>query len=567
DNYVDFIRKAARNFINTMRPDDRIAVIIFNDDVKQISTFTTNREMLSESLDTFDAGGGTSFYDALAFTLVDTLRPLKGERTAIVALSDGDDNRSFLPFDSLLGSIQESGALIYPLYVPSGLIAASKTNDAEQSEDPLRSRFMGLTSKAEAEGARLAEVSGGVYYPIRQISDLQKAYEDIAVQLRTAYVVTFRSDSADRNGNRASPRLKIKVDRPNTFIDVGTVKEVSQSKISVLEKEIFPQVAQSPPRRIETFSTILASFAPLRENFFQNISDAQANDITGEIEKINYKQFVADDLREYNFADFKINNSAGAFLLSDGQNKIAVSRWLSPKRTRSYPYQRVYNTLPFPRRAAIIPVVKDEGLGGERDFLQWDTISLLSLLDVYLIPAYYSDAVKNAKRDDQITAQKLDENYINEKLKEIFAFKGTARDWNEMEIKNLSNIFEKSRAAYAAISKTTKTYLHDDSALLQLIKLAASPNDLAAFSRGKAQRAQTRETRSIQPKESLATDTKGKVTITNLAGGKYFFTCDETLIDKNLLFLIEDKHSQRAHLPRKKDSKDGLLKMRIYTNL
>ena len=43
--------------------------------------------------------------------------------------------------------------------------------------------------------------------------------------------------------------------------------------------------------------------------------------------------------------------------------KIAVSRWISPKRTRSYPYERVYDTLAFDgKKVTIIPVVKDEGL-------------------------------------------------------------------------------------------------------------------------------------------------------------------------------------------------------------
>jgi VWFA-related protein len=228
ENYVDFIRKAARNFVNTVSRNDKIAIIIFNEDVKTISTFTTDKGKLSESLDTFDAGGGTAYYDALAFTLVETLRPLRGERTAIVVLSDGDDNRSFLSFDALLGSIQESGALIYPLYVPSDLIAASATNNPDSTIDPLRTRYMALTSKAEGEGERLANISGGVYYPIRQLADLQKAYDDIVVQLRTAYTVTFRSDIKEkRTDSITAPRLKIKVKRPNTFIKLGSVVEVS----------------------------------------------------------------------------------------------------------------------------------------------------------------------------------------------------------------------------------------------------------------------------------------------------------------------------------------------------
>ena len=233
DNYVDFIRKAARNFVNTVSAKDRISIIIFNEDVKTIATFTTDKQKLSESLDTFDAGGGTAFYDAIAYTLVDSLKPLKGERTAIVVLSDGDDNRSFLPFDSLLGSIQESGALVYPLYVPSDLIAASAANEYKESLDPLRTRYMALTTKAESEGAKLAQVSGGVYYPIKQLSELQKAYNDIVAQLRTAYTLTFRSNFAESGENRVSPRLKVKVKRENAFVKLSSVVEVSNGENAV----------------------------------------------------------------------------------------------------------------------------------------------------------------------------------------------------------------------------------------------------------------------------------------------------------------------------------------------
>jgi len=229
ENYVDFIRKAARAFVETADKNDKIAIIIFNEDVKQIATFTTDKGKLSESLDTFDAGGGTAYYDALAYTLADTLRPLRGERTAIVVLTDGDDNHSFLPFDALLGSIQESGALVYPLYVPSALIIASNA-DLNAKIDPLRAKYMGLTTKAEGEGERLAQVSGGVYYPITQLNQIQKAYDDIVLQLRTAYSVTFKSDLVETNDKlTASPRLKVKVKRENAFVKLGSVVEVSNS--------------------------------------------------------------------------------------------------------------------------------------------------------------------------------------------------------------------------------------------------------------------------------------------------------------------------------------------------
>ncbi len=223
DNYVNFIRKAARAFIDTARPDDRISVILFNEDVKVLSGFSTNKARLSESLDSFDAGGATAYYDAIAYTLAETLRPLKGERTAIVMLTDGDDNRSFLPFESLIGAIEESGALIYPLYVPSALIAASESNDPNKGIDPLRTRYMTLSARAEGEGERLAKVSGGVYYPITQISQIQRAYDDIVAQVRTAYTLTFRSAYRADPQNRPSPRLKITVTKANAFVQVTSV--------------------------------------------------------------------------------------------------------------------------------------------------------------------------------------------------------------------------------------------------------------------------------------------------------------------------------------------------------
>ncbi len=219
ENYVNFIRKAARNFVETVEDRDRLSIVIFAEDIKKLADFSTDRTALSKSLDSFNAGGGTAYYDALAYTIADTLRPLKGERSAVVILTDGDDNRSFLPFEAIAGSIQESGSLVYPLYVPSGLVAAAETGAAI---DPMRMKYMSLSAKSEGEGERLAAISGGVYYPITQIGQIQRAYDDIVAQLRSAYLVTYRSDTTV-NGNGVSPKLKIRSKRENTFATVTSV--------------------------------------------------------------------------------------------------------------------------------------------------------------------------------------------------------------------------------------------------------------------------------------------------------------------------------------------------------
>lgn len=88
-----------------------------------------------------------------------------------------------------------------------------------------------------------------------------------------------------------------------------------------------------------------------------------------------------------------------------------------------------------------------------------------------------------------------------------------------------------------------------------------------AFSRDKAQKAQSREFVTIQPKESLSSLTKAKITITNYLGGQYFLTVDEIILSKEKVSLIERKHSKNTILPGKGDIKDGLLKMILYSNL
>jgi len=220
---IEFIRKAARDFLNTASPQDRIAIISFRDDIQVISDFSTDRKLLSRKLDEIDAGGGTALYDALGFVLADTVKQLRGERTAVVILSDGDDNKSFVPFPAILEAIVESGALIYPLYIPSGLIPETSVPRPEVTIDPLRTRYLTLTTRAHEEGQKLAQASGGVYYPIRHLEELQRAYDDVVIQLRTAYTVTYASNSTSSTG----PRLRVRANREGASVRLSPAVNVA----------------------------------------------------------------------------------------------------------------------------------------------------------------------------------------------------------------------------------------------------------------------------------------------------------------------------------------------------
>ena len=292
-------------------------------------------------------------------------------------------------------------------------------------------------------------------------------------------------------------------------------------------------------------------------------------DIKGKITGIKYKILLSEDLQTIELNKFNINKISSFCLLKDGKSSFAVSKWVSPKRTRSYPYERVYNTLNISKKITIIPIIKDEGFDGDRDFLQWDTISLMSLLDVFVIFAFYNKAVKNPDYENKITDFQFDNKYVISKIKEIEQYHSSALHWNLNELKNnLHNIVDKAKNSFEKIEKQTGVMLHHQKGIENFKKkIDKDVSNFMEFSREKAKKAQSREMKTTQPKERLSTNTKAKITITNYLGGQYFFTVDEVFLDKDTVYLIEGKHSKQGILPSKGDIKDGLLKMILYSNL
>lgn len=297
-------------------------------------------------------------------------------------------------------------------------------------------------------------------------------------------------------------------------------------------------------------------------------------DITGEIKGIEYTPFLCRNLNTYDWKDFDfaLENESSFIVDIDTHNEIAISCWVSPKRTRSYPYARVYDTLFFTGKTiTIIPIFKDEGKDGDRDFLQWDTISLMSLLGVYAIISYYSSAEKSSKygnkKGNKITNQKFDTNQVKNEIKRLLNYQSDALHWNVAQIEKAGEIGDKALDAYSKISIETGVQMtSESSARGKIEKLKQGKKTFMQHSRSLAKNAQRRESGFTQPHENVD-GSKATLTITNFLKGKYFFTCDESMIDGKNVLLTEAKHTTKNELPSQADIKDGLIKMNIFTNL
>jgi hypothetical protein len=291
--------------------------------------------------------------------------------------------------------------------------------------------------------------------------------------------------------------------------------------------------------------------------------------IDAKIENLTYDPSLCQQLKTVGIDEFLSGEAFknAAFLLSYNKHTFAISHWVSPKRTRSYPYARVYDTMDTHRRITIIPFLKDEGKQGDRDFIQWDTVSLMSLLGVYVILGYYKKAVKSSDYKHKITEQEFDYKYLKGRIDELSQYKLDALHWNLNELnKNLLKVANLSKSRYTKISKKTGVEMHGERGISDRIKvIKESVANFQSNSRELASSAQHREYRTTQPKEIVIED-KATITIKNYLGGYYYFTVDEILLSKKHLFLIEKKHSENSLVPSIADIKDGLVKMMLYTN-
>ncbi|HLM23672.1 MAG TPA: VWA domain-containing protein [Pyrinomonadaceae bacterium] len=108
------IQQAAVAFVEQLQPADRVKVISFDDSVKDLNEFTSNRETLRSAIYSTRSGQGTKVYDAVELAL-NTIRTIRG-RKAIVIFTDGMDWHSdHATFDGTVRWLDEEGVMVYPI--------------------------------------------------------------------------------------------------------------------------------------------------------------------------------------------------------------------------------------------------------------------------------------------------------------------------------------------------------------------------------------------------------------------------------------------------------------------
>ena len=236
------IQSAAISFIDQLRPEDKVIVISFDEDVHMLCEATSDRGTIYRAIRSTRIATGTSLYDAVAMTMNDRMRRING-RKAIVLFTDGVDTTSRRSHDlQNLRDAMELDALIYPIRYDTFADVQSMKNktivDMPGSKPktgpggaPYPSSVPGVptlrtasekgTTAAEYKAAedylnQLADRTSGRLYLASTLVNLNSAFSRIASELREYYSIGYYPATEAAPGKIR--RLKVKVDQPNVAV-------------------------------------------------------------------------------------------------------------------------------------------------------------------------------------------------------------------------------------------------------------------------------------------------------------------------------------------------------------
>ncbi|MDQ3473629.1 MAG: VWA domain-containing protein [Acidobacteriota bacterium] len=144
------IRRAANAFVDQLQKSDRIKVISFDDQVRELGEFSADRTVVKKAIFSAQSGYSTKFYDAMNVAL-EVLREIDG-RKAIVIFSDGVDYRSdYATAESTLRFLEQDGVVVYPIRFSTR--AAAEKLAREQAGSPLPTREIVTSTTGSKEPA------------------------------------------------------------------------------------------------------------------------------------------------------------------------------------------------------------------------------------------------------------------------------------------------------------------------------------------------------------------------------------------------------------------------------
>lgn len=187
--WADTAKAAASAFVNAIRPQDALGILMFADSSQLAVDLTTDRDKAQAAISSYVPKGGTALYDAIGDSLA-RLQKAEGRR-AVVVVTDGrdEDNAGTKPgsartFADVANAAHSGDAIIFGIGVGQNV-----------------DRFVLST---------LASESGGDAYFPEDIAQLEAEYHRIVENLRRRWIIGYESTNTKRDGAWRPVTIRVK---------------------------------------------------------------------------------------------------------------------------------------------------------------------------------------------------------------------------------------------------------------------------------------------------------------------------------------------------------------------
>lgn len=252
---LNLIKRAAADFIGSMRTGDRVSISAFASSQRDgqtlalsevLSPLTDNRESLRLAVEAASTSSGTPYYDSLLDVAqkVFAAAPraeVRGRR-ALVALTDGVDSTSAAEFAEVRDLLAKAGIVCYFIkvdtrdYFESQLLGDCRSA-TRFSPAQIRRYYSGFGPKgkaimttdfcqigdferlaiskrlyeiADGEMAEMAKTSGGHVFPVGDLTEARRAFKDVADEIGTQFTIGYYSTNDKHDGRYRTIKVELK---------------------------------------------------------------------------------------------------------------------------------------------------------------------------------------------------------------------------------------------------------------------------------------------------------------------------------------------------------------------
>lgn len=264
---MDFVRIAARQLPDMIRPRDSVMVAPFSRSIGVVTGPTQDHATIADAIDGIRPAGGTAILDSLV-EIARQLSPLQG-RQAIVLITDGYDEHSDTVYERTLEALKSTKATVYVIGV--GGVA-------------------GISLDGERLLRRLAGETGGrAFFPARE-TQLADVHAMITADVQYRYILTYTPSNQRLDGtwrtievSTADPTHTVRY-RPGYFAPAPppvrpqlelTIRDTDRRFIDVSAEELVV-IEDGVEQKIEAFQEALT---PVRLTLLLDASGSMRRDV------------------------------------------------------------------------------------------------------------------------------------------------------------------------------------------------------------------------------------------------------------------------------------------------